>query len=185
MDIIINLENCKTNLDLFKIFSDTLKINPPINKKWDAFCDTLFCIFNDSLLIKEESPTSVKYIFKNVNNYRYFDPEGYLNLKNILEEISKYKISSAENSLIFSFEIDGEKKEFPKLESLIINEGHPFLNLDKNLPCCGTIFKAEKIESNKRIFSKFIKGNDGSVYYTNNHFGDIENKEPAFLKLSN
>ncbi len=34
-----------------------------------------------------------------------------------------------------------------------------------------------------RGLERFVKGADGEIYYTNNHFGDVINGEPIFYKV--
>lgn len=34
-----------------------------------------------------------------------------------------------------------------------------------------------------RGLERFVKGSDGSVYYTNNHYGDVPNGQPSFVKI--
>lgn len=63
---------------------------------------------------------------------------------------------------------------------------HPYLNRCGHLPEGGMIFDAEDRKGKtSNVVNKFVKTSDVDPYYTNNHFGNIENGESPFYKVVN
>ncbi len=95
--------------------------------------------------------------------------------------MSRSELSEGAASSLNSLEAKGWKVNRPGVAN-----GKSYSNNNDILPT-NTNYKEFDVNSNNirpnRDQERFILGDNGSIYYTNNHFGDVLNFEPAFYKL--
>ena len=100
-----------------------------------------------------------------------------------IPEIQRTKLPTAAQKLLSEYESNGWQKAISGETS----NPRIFRN-DKNpLPDKGYIFDAQYKAPQGQNTDRFVKNNDGNLYYTNNHYGDgsASNDQPSFHKVIN
>lgn len=114
---------------------------------------------------------------------------GYISAKgNIASNGSYYPdrlvstISNQAKQLLEEYKSNG----WQKVTSGSTGEPHAWINsINGKLPSNGKIFDAQYMNGSSRGVERFVLGDNGHLYYSNNHYGAswAQNGEPAFYKL--
>lgn len=95
--------------------------------------------------------------------------------QNVQDSLAKYKQNGWSNK--------------GRTEGTRVGKGWDNIDKDtrKSLLPTNTTYKEydvnDKIVGKDRDMQRFLKGEDGSIYYTSNHYGDFDDGLPAFKKV--